>query len=269
MNKLLILSLIGVVLLSGCVNDNGEVNITPIARNLPQVQQFLSEHPNADITAVLVPAEVINGAISDIREECGEWMKIEDYYKVVIKEGAINSTLWLNKTDYSVICAIQYGTEEQEVANTTNETSEWTVCYDGDPYDVEVKDPYTCDLKSLFNKQFFTVIIPRDSTITLMQSATNFVVKLPFAINLTDDAKSGDVVTSVAYAMIHDDEINNYDLSDRIVFLVGYNNTLIHEQYENIKIMNGAYGKLTVIMSDSDVAGSEKMNIFLKSIEKY
>ncbi|MCK4730042.1 MAG: hypothetical protein KAT28_01880 [Candidatus Aenigmarchaeota archaeon] len=110
--------LFSIIFVSGCTN---QTDITSIAEKIPQVQNFLETHPDADIKAVLWDKNFVETKIGLIREDCGEQMKIQDYYKVDLKTNSINLTLWLDTKDQTVLCAIRKGNNTSDETNTKTE----------------------------------------------------------------------------------------------------------------------------------------------------
>jgi hypothetical protein len=108
------LLLVSIIFVSGCTN---QTDITSLVEKIPQVQNFLETNPDAEIKAVFWSKDFVETKIDLIREDCGEQMKIQDYYKVDLKTNSINLTLWLDTKDQTVLCAIKKG------SNTTNENN--------------------------------------------------------------------------------------------------------------------------------------------------
>ncbi|MBI4018162.1 MAG: hypothetical protein HY368_00990, partial [Candidatus Aenigmarchaeota archaeon] len=93
-----------IILISGCIEN--QVEITPIIKSLPEVQQFLSENPDADIRATLVPAKALNQIIETVRADCGQ-IDIKDYWKVAVIKKNINITIWLDAETRQPVCLIK------------------------------------------------------------------------------------------------------------------------------------------------------------------
>ncbi len=105
MKGFIFVALILLLLISGCVDQSQPQDITPIVRALPQVQQFLREYPNAEISAALWSAEAINNNISSIRAECGQQMEVRSYWRAEISEENLKLIVWLNPDTQQPVCA--------------------------------------------------------------------------------------------------------------------------------------------------------------------
>ncbi|MDP2973486.1 MAG: dockerin type I domain-containing protein [Candidatus Diapherotrites archaeon] len=103
----LFLAVAALLLFSGCVNE--ELNATDIVKELPEVQAFLAEHPNAEIKAIYLSKEDTATQIADIREQCGSQMKEQSYWFVEIKEGDARVRIWLDGETKNALCIIKKG----------------------------------------------------------------------------------------------------------------------------------------------------------------
>ena len=114
MSKRLIipLLLISIVLvISGCI---GTGDLKQFVKQLPEVQKFLSEHPNAEITAVLWSKDYIENNMEKIQEECLPAIeKNKNYYKVDIKENENEMTIWMSDDEKKVVCVYKKASWEQ------------------------------------------------------------------------------------------------------------------------------------------------------------
>jgi len=108
-----VLLLIGVVVISGCVNQGmGSQAILDVAKSSPQIQEFLSEHPNATIKITHWDNESVLANITDIRNLCGNQMKVKEYYKLEMESENISAVSWIDVGNQVVDCAIVKGKEE-------------------------------------------------------------------------------------------------------------------------------------------------------------
>lgn len=101
------------ILISGC-NLTGkalDIDVTPIANALPQVQQFLKEHPSAEMKMSLLNSEYISENIDEIREYC-EGLPVASYYKIIYKEQYIDLVVYLNRNTQEAVCIYQKAREE-------------------------------------------------------------------------------------------------------------------------------------------------------------
>ena len=118
-----ILLLIPAIIIAGCVGTPGGQDITPILKSLPMIEQFLKEHPNADIQVVYLDANAIQSQISQIREMCGEQFQVAAYYRAIYTEGSIKLTIYLDPNNYKPVCIKKEGSEPDEPpAPTPTET---------------------------------------------------------------------------------------------------------------------------------------------------
>lgn len=102
---LLIFALIALVLVVGCINNKQRA--VDIAKNLPEVEEFLEGHPNADIKVVLWIESWVERHINKLREKCGEQMEVQDYWYVVIEEGNFKVEVWLDKDSQELLCLVR------------------------------------------------------------------------------------------------------------------------------------------------------------------
>ncbi|MFC2143540.1 hypothetical protein ACFLQN_04015 [Candidatus Aenigmatarchaeota archaeon] len=101
--------IVATLIVSGCV-DGG---VTSIAKSLPQAQEFLNNHPNADIRVILLPEESVEENIDEIRAECGEEMVSRSYYKATFIEGDTKLIMYLDSETRDLICFIKEGEETE------------------------------------------------------------------------------------------------------------------------------------------------------------
>lgn len=110
-NALFILLIAAVVFISGCTGSN--IDVTPIVNTSSEVQQFLLEHPNADIKASLWSESAVNRSIDDIRKDCPQ-MDVQELWNVKINEGFLSIDLWLD-SNKQPICVLKDGSNVSEV----------------------------------------------------------------------------------------------------------------------------------------------------------
>ncbi len=119
-NKLiLIVVIVLAVLLSGCT---GGQDVTPIVKALPEVQQFMKEHPNAKITVTYWSKEEV--ANSEISQQCEKSITPAAMYKATVSEGDLKIVSWIDATNRAVICST---TEGKQTAPTSTATPIQTV----------------------------------------------------------------------------------------------------------------------------------------------
>lgn len=101
MRYLGLLSLVGIVFLAGCAT---QVDVSSIAKQLPAVQEFLNQHPNAEIKALLLSAETVQQNIEEITKACGGPLPIKSYWKVVVTENNNLIIVYLEPKEISPVC---------------------------------------------------------------------------------------------------------------------------------------------------------------------
>lgn len=111
--------IIGLSLFAGCISDESGAEITQIAKALPMVQEFLGEHPNAEIKVALWNSDVVEGNIVEIRESCGQQMEAKSYWKVIVTEGNLDLEVWIDESTQQVVCAFKRGVGEPTTTLTS------------------------------------------------------------------------------------------------------------------------------------------------------
>lgn len=104
----LLIPLVGIVLVSGCIGQAPE----DIAKANPTVQQFLDEHPNAEITATYFPESQVQEIIDTIRTECNNpQMQSKNYYKVHVTDPSSGFSVigWIDWDNKITLCIITKG----------------------------------------------------------------------------------------------------------------------------------------------------------------
>jgi|GEM_PF-2153131 len=94
------------VLFSGCT---GGQDVTPLVKALPEVQQFLKEHPNAKITVTYWSKEDVEKLADEIGKQCGKPITPAAMYKAVISEGELRSIAWIDAATRTLICSTTEG----------------------------------------------------------------------------------------------------------------------------------------------------------------
>ena len=117
---IIIIAMLAVFLIPGCMDDTHDVSI--LVEQMPQVQKFMEEYPNADMRVVYYNENAVSDEISDIREDCGEHFDVEPYYRAEINDPSIDLSLiiWLNE-ELKPVCTIKEGkspTEKKEIIQT-------------------------------------------------------------------------------------------------------------------------------------------------------
>lgn len=111
--------LIGIVLVSGCV---GQQDLTPLVKGIPQFQEFLKDHPNADVRIVKLSEDYVSKNIASIKAECGEQIEVKAYYKATITENNDMAVAYLDVDTQDLICFYRGGTK---VTTTSKQGSDF------------------------------------------------------------------------------------------------------------------------------------------------
>jgi hypothetical protein len=136
MKYLTLLGILAIVLiLSGCIGNNA---ITDFTKNLPEVQAFLEENPDAEITAVFLNEGAVSNLIGDIRKLCGPQMEEIAYWHVYVTKGEEQIEAFLDKSGQQALCVIKTGTAPPDEAPIQddlpeNECNSNTDCNDRNP----------------------------------------------------------------------------------------------------------------------------------------
>lgn len=121
-NKLILIIVIVLgVLLSGCT---GGQDVTPIVKALPEVQQFMKEHPNAKITVTYWSKDEVAKSIQEISQQCDKSITPVVMYKATVSEGDLKIVSWIDAENKIVICSV---TEGKQTASTSTATPIQTV----------------------------------------------------------------------------------------------------------------------------------------------
>ncbi len=109
-----------IIAIAGCIG--GKKDVTPVVKAMPDVQQFLKEHPNAEIKAALWKEDTVSSNLGEIRTTCGNQMQIKDYWKVDVNEGDISIKIWLDGKTMEPLCVIKEGKNIFSNKTSTNVT---------------------------------------------------------------------------------------------------------------------------------------------------
>jgi len=112
------IGIIAVIVVSGCSTI---ADPTSVANLNPVVNQFLKEHPNADVRITHYSADEASNVINQIASDCGKTTIIPvEFYLVNITDTAtgLYITSWINWKDKFVECAVKRGTNEAGVTPT-------------------------------------------------------------------------------------------------------------------------------------------------------
>ncbi len=113
----LIAAVIGLaIIVSGCT---GGQDVTPVFKALPEVQQFMKEHPNAKITVTYWSKEEVAQSSQEISQQCDKPITPTAMYKAIISEGDLKIVSWINAENQIVICSVTEGQKTTTTVTTT------------------------------------------------------------------------------------------------------------------------------------------------------
>jgi hypothetical protein len=102
--------------MEGCIttqyqNELNSPSITPIdiAKQNPQVNDFINSHPNSDISVDYYSISEVSAAISSIKSQCSTDVDAKEVYKVTINDIASKANLaaWVDWRNKEVVCVSQ------------------------------------------------------------------------------------------------------------------------------------------------------------------
>jgi hypothetical protein len=103
---LVVLSVLSVLIISGCASD---LNPRDIAIAHPIVKQFLEDHPNAEIKLTYFTENQSMNIIDEIRDDCdNQYIEPKVFYKVTVTDEVedLSALAWMDWEEKIVICAI-------------------------------------------------------------------------------------------------------------------------------------------------------------------
>jgi len=106
--------LAAVILVSGCTG----LDPTTLAKSNSMIQQFLNEHPNAQIKVTHFTAEQAKNIIDQIRSDCDNpYLDEKEFYRVNITDTETNffAIVWIDWNTKTVECVFKIGTEGKVV----------------------------------------------------------------------------------------------------------------------------------------------------------
>ncbi len=106
-SKILLIAVIGLaVIASGCT---GGQDVTSVVKALPEVQQFMKEHPNAQITVTYWSKEEVAQSSQEISQQCDKHITPVAMYKATVSEGDLKIVSWINAENQIVMCSTTTG----------------------------------------------------------------------------------------------------------------------------------------------------------------
>lgn len=108
---ILLIVILVAVIASGCT---GGKDITSTVKALPEVQQYMKEHPNATITVTYWSKEEVAKIEEEISHLCGKSITPVAMYKATIIDGYLKIVSWIDAENQILICSITEGKRTQE-----------------------------------------------------------------------------------------------------------------------------------------------------------
>jgi hypothetical protein len=105
-NILLMVIVVLAIIASGCT---GSQDVTPVFKALPEVQQFMNEHPNAKIIVTYWSKEEVTKSVQEISQQCEKPISSVAMYKATVSEGDLKIVSWINAENQTVVCSITQG----------------------------------------------------------------------------------------------------------------------------------------------------------------
>jgi hypothetical protein len=104
------------IVFSGCT---GKQDVTSVVKSLPEVQQFMNEHPNAKITVTYWSKEEVTGSLQEINLQCDKSITPVAMYKAIVSEGNLKIISWINAENQIIICSITQGSGSSQIPTST------------------------------------------------------------------------------------------------------------------------------------------------------
>lgn len=108
------------IALSGCTGSN---DVTSAFKALPEVQQFLSEHPTAKISMTYWSKEDVEKSANEISQQCDKTITPEAMYKATVSEGDLKIISWINADTQIIMCSVTQGNGNVVKQPTTTTTT--------------------------------------------------------------------------------------------------------------------------------------------------
>lgn len=106
---ILIIVIVLAIVFSGCT---GSKDVTSAFKAIPEVQQFLSEHPTAKISMTYWSKEEVEKSASEISQQCDRTVTPEAMYKATVSEGDLKIISWINADTQKVMCSLTQGNSD-------------------------------------------------------------------------------------------------------------------------------------------------------------
>lgn len=109
-----------IVLSTGCTDKD----ISSIVNSIPEIQQYLKEHPNAKITTTYWTKNDVSKSLDEISKQCDRTIASTDMYKIVVQEENLKVISWIDANTRTLVCSSTEGsvplqTNEEIYTKTT------------------------------------------------------------------------------------------------------------------------------------------------------
>ncbi len=108
------------IFLSGCTSGQ---DVTPIVKAIPEVQQFMKEHPNAKITITYWSKDEVSNASWEISRQCNKSITPIAMYKATVSDGDLKVVSWIDAENRIVICSTIEGSQTPTTTATVTQTT--------------------------------------------------------------------------------------------------------------------------------------------------
>jgi len=106
---LLFMGLLGLIFLSACTT-----NIEDALKQIPAIDAFLKEHPDAEMRITLWDRSYVESNIESIRDKCGPQMVVREYYYVLIEEDSQKIEAFLEPETGKAVCLLRKSEQDKK-----------------------------------------------------------------------------------------------------------------------------------------------------------
>ncbi|MCZ7358331.1 MAG: hypothetical protein O8C66_03045 [Candidatus Methanoperedens sp.] len=116
-SNLLLIMITGLAIIaSGCT---GGQDVTSAFKALPEVQQFMNEHPSAKITVTYWSKDDVVKSLQEISQQCDKPITPVAMYKATVSEGDLKVVSWINAENQILVCSTTQGSGGSQIKNPT------------------------------------------------------------------------------------------------------------------------------------------------------
>ncbi len=95
-----------IALLFGCTGASKAQVYENLAKNQPEIQQFLEQYPNATIRVVYLDENAFAAERESFESECDRAFELKPYYKVVMNSSEVDAVTLIEEDSERVVCAL-------------------------------------------------------------------------------------------------------------------------------------------------------------------